>query len=197
MSHSCKPIVLSDTKKTLLKTLLEGRAHENQVLLKLRANESMWDPFAQYFDATTYIVPPQTLLAYEYVNGANIPVMDQTVWVIDRYNNGYYFGTAYVALDGQPSTQRNLVGSITPSGDVYITFISIDGTAKDTDITTGIGKFIITPEGGYFTMQMNSAQNSPTGLAHWSYMIPVTPTDYFYQHLPSLNISVPEFINTF
>jgi hypothetical protein len=197
MSHSCKPIALSGPKKTVLKSLLNAGVQESQVLSKLRSNDRLCDPYSHYLSTATYIVPPQTLLAYEYVQGANIPVTDQTVWVIDRYDNGYYFGTAYIALNGQPSSQRNLVGSITPSGDVYMTFFSMDGRVKDTDITTGIGKFTITPEGGYFTMQMNSAQNSPFGLAHWSYMIPVTPTDYFYQHLPSLNLSVPEFINQF
>jgi hypothetical protein len=146
----------------------------------------------------TYIVPPKTLLAYQYINGKNIPVQDQTVWVINEYNKGYFFGKAYVALNGQPLSESNLSGTVTPQGDVYITFFSVDGSTK----ITGIGKFVTKPRSDkkesnkrFFLMQMNSAQNSTLGLSHWSYMVPVTAKDEWYQHLPSVGLSVPQFIS--
>jgi hypothetical protein len=46
-------------------------------------------------------------------------------------------------------------------------------------------------------MQMNSGQNGVSGLAHWSYMIPVNPGDVFYNHLPGTNMSVPAFLAQF
>lgn len=188
---------LSRSKLSALKSLLSIKRREETVLPKILNNKPIDDPYEKYIKNSTYIVPPNTLLAYQYANSVNTPIVDQTVWVIDRYDSGYYFGKAYVALNGQPSSALNLVGSVMVSGDVYVTFFPENGSPKDTDIVTGLGKFTITKEGGYFTMQMNSAQNSVFGIAHCSYMIPVKPDDYLYQHLPSLDISVPEFIAEF
>lgn len=153
--------------------------------------------YRQYLKDTVWIVPPSTLLAYEYLNGQHVSVLDQTVWVISNYDQGYFFGDSYTNLNGSPSSQRKLVGSITPRGDVYISFYPLSDNVQDTDIVNGIGKFV-KHQGKYiFVMQMNSAQNTLTGLSHWSYMISVKPEDYFYRHLPGVNISVPAFIKQF
>lgn len=197
MSKKCKSIVLSIGKIKSLKSLIKGKDREENLLSKIIEDKGICDPYKKYIENSVYIVPPNTLLAYQYVNGAHIPITDQTVWVINKYDRGYYFGKVYVALNGESSSTLNLVGSVTPFGDVYMTFFPTNGSLKDTDIVTGIGKFIITENGGYFTMQMNTAQNSLYGVEHWSYMISVKPDDYLYQHLPSLNISVPDFISQF
>lgn len=155
------------------------------------------DKYKKHLQNTVWIVPPATLLSYEYLNGDHIPVPDQTVWVINEVNQDYFFGDSYTALNGSPSSHRKIVGSITPKGDVYIAFYPLSDSTLDTDIINGIGTFK-KHKGKYrFLMQMNSAQNSLTGLSHWSYMISVKPKNYFYQHLPGLGISVPEFINQF
>lgn len=135
-------------------------------------------------------------MAYEYINGINIPVKDQTVWVIDKYDKGYFFGKTYTALDGMPKSDFNMSGSITPFGKVYITFFSLKDSGSSL-LVRGIGKFVQTKNSAYFIMQTNSAENSTSGLSHWSYMIPVVPTDYWYQNLPSIGLSVPEFIASF
>lgn len=155
------------------------------------------DKYKKYINNTVWIVPPSTLLAYEFSDGNHIPVVDQTVWVISEYSKGYFFGESYTALDGSPSSQRKIVGSITPDGEVYISFYPISDTSQETDIIEGIGTFEKHKGKYLFVMQMNSPQNSLTGLSHWSYMISVKPDDYYYQHLPSLDISVPEFIAQF
>ena len=136
-------------------------------------------------------------LTYEYSNGNHVPVSDQTVWVINQYDQGYFFGDSYTTLNGIPSSHRKILGSITPSGDAYITFYPLSDDTQDTDIINGVGTFEKQKGEYFFLMQMNSAQNSPTGLSHWSYMISVEPEDYFYRHLPGVNISVPEFISQF
>lgn len=161
------------------------------------SSKNIKNKYKKHIENTVWIVPPSTLLAYEYANGSEIPVSDQTVWVIDQYDNGYFFGSSYTALNGTPSSQRNILGSITPSGDVYITFYPLSDDTQDTDIVNGIGTFEKHNGKYLFVMQMNSAQNNPSGLAHWSYMISVKPDDYFYQHLPGLDISVPMFISEF
>ena len=136
-------------------------------------------------------------MAYEHLNNQNVPVSDQTVWVINKFKQGYFFGDSYTALNGTPSSQRKIVGSITPNGDVYIAFYPLSDNTQDTDIVNGIGVFEEKKGKYQFVMQMNSAENTLTGLAHWSYMISVKPKDYFYRHLPGIDLSVPEFINQF
>ncbi len=122
-------------------------------------------------------MPPSTLLAYSYDSGTYTAVSDQTVWVIDTYDQGYFFGTSYASVNAIPLSESSMVGSITPSGKVYITFYPVSGSSGSSDIVKGIGQFK-KKDGKYgFVMQMNSAEDSPQGLSHWSYMISVTPKD--------------------
>lgn len=163
----------------------------------VKSDVKILDKYKKYIENSTWVVPPNTLLAYTYANGNMIPVSDQTVWVIDKFDGGYFFGNTYVSIDGAPSNQMKLVGSITPFGDVYITFYPVDGNLTNTDVVNGIGKFKKFKGRYYFVMQMNSAQNNLFGLSHWSYMLSVTEKDFFYRHLPGQNMSVPEFIAQF
>lgn len=155
------------------------------------------DKYKRHLENTVWIVPPSTLMAYEYLNGNQVPVSDQTVWVINQFNQGYFFGDSYTALNGTASSHRKIVGSVTPGGNVYIAFYPLSNDTQNTDIVNGIGTFGKQKRKYVFVMQMNSAQNNLTGLSHWSYMYSVKPDDYFYQHLPGLDISVPEFIGQF
>ena len=170
-----------------------NKIHRKSILSKILNHKKIRDPHKKFIETSIYIVPPNTLLAYQY-----IPVQDQTVWIIDKYDKGYYFGRSYTAIIVQASSEKNLSGTITPFGDIYMTFLPIDGAPSNTDVVNGIGKFtIVDKNNGYFTMQMNSAQNNVNGLSHWSYMISVKPNDYFYHKLPGVNVSVPEFIKQF
>ncbi len=153
--------------------------------------------YKKHIENSVWIVPTSTLLAYEHLNNSQIPVSDQTVWIINEFNQGYFFGDSYTSLNGTPSSHREIVGSITPDGNVYIAFYPTSGDVENTDIVNGIGTFKKERGKYFFLMQMNSAENSLTGLSHWSYMIRVQPEDFFYQHLPGVNISVPEFISQF
>ncbi len=99
-------------------------------------------------------------------------VADQTVWTIGSYNGGFFTGTAYTGIDGDPASSRSMLGTITNSGDVYITFYST-GTITDNDLVNGIGTFR-KEQGTYrFIMQMNSGTVT-SGLSHWSYMTHLT-----------------------
>ena len=182
--------------KRTLQSIVKKWKGEQRILCKLFKGKTIPDPYRKYIENSIYIVPVQTLLAYLYVDGLNLPVQDQTVWVINKYDKGYFFGKTYAAINGKPSTQLNMSGSITSSGEVYITFLSPPNSNTDT-VIKGVGKFVITKDSGYFVMQMNSAENSSSGLSHWSYMVSVKPGDYWYQNLPSVGTSVPYFINSF
>lgn len=141
-----------------------------------------------------WIVPKQTLKAFFIVNNITTKVKDQTVWVIDSYDSGYFFGTSYTTLNKTPQSKMKLIGSITPNGNVLISFYSGDS------MVTGIGTFSEIGKEYKFLMQMSniiSSDGMVQGLTHWSYMESVTRTSYEYQNLPGVGISVPEFISLF
>lgn len=146
------------------------------------------------FKKSIWIVPPSTLLAYKTLNDIHMKAIDQTIWVIDKYEKGYIFGTAYAIIDGELSSTTTLIGSITPLGDVLFAFYN------DNTITSGQGKFIKIDGMWQFLMQMNTLNNissNVVGLSHWSYMIKITDKCDAYHKLPGIGLSVPEMINKF
>ena len=107
--------ILIFTFLTGSQVLFSQECHQNETLAK--HTESI-NKYKKHLENTTWIVPPSTLLAYEYLNGTSVPVNDQTVWVITKYDQGYFFGTSYTSINATPSSQKTLLGSITPYGDV-------------------------------------------------------------------------------
>src|SRR5262245_4433048 len=74
---------------------------------------------------TYWYVPAENLLAFRWDTSAPraaIPVNDQTVWHIERYDGGYIFGPIVVNLARLPRLCQYLIGSVTPDGRVYISF---------------------------------------------------------------------------
>lgn len=144
---------------------------------------------------STWVVPYSTLKGYISGN-KNIPVIDQTVWIIDKFDDRYFFGTSYIMVDYVPLSVSTFIGSITTNNDVMITF-----TTGNSSITS-FSKFIHKSKGFYyFEMQMNNTIINNKSINHWSYMISVSPNDKLYKKLPGSNntnnISVPEFISLF
>jgi hypothetical protein len=144
----------------------------------------------------TWLVPPSTLPAYIYNNNIKLKINDQTLWQFDSFNSHYIFGYCYTYLSNIGFTKSKIYGSITPDGKCHINFYDI----LTTNQIIGIGllkyldKNMLYP---YFEMQMNGGIDS---IMHWSYMIPVTEADYYYNNVPGTSIngnpelSVPEFI---
>lgn len=148
----------------------------------------------QLFINSIWVVPYCTLEAFLTVDNNTKSVIDQTVWVIDSYQNGYIFGTSYTAIDSNPTAKNKVVGSITPYGDVLLSFYSTN------NITSGTGKFMKLDGRWQFVMQMNtlnSTSQGVLGISHWSYMQRVKPCNDKYNHLPGVGISVPQFISLF
>jgi hypothetical protein len=144
----------------------------------------------EQFTNSIWIVPRKTLTAYFTLNDEHHKVLDQTIWVINQYDRGYLFGTAYTLLDGQSSSKRTFVGSMTPKNDVLFSFYE-NGT-----ITVGQGHFQVCKN--RFLMQTNSLESyngTVVGVSHWSYMIPITPCDPEYRKVPGTNMSIPEIIS--
>ena len=148
----------------------------------------------------TWIVPEQTLLAYKYINSNKISekVSDQTVWIIDSYDNGYFSGKSYLSINGEAISASSITGTVTPSGEVLMDFYSDTGNCQ------GKGSYYKLNCKYQFTMQMSQTVLTDStmplkvfNLTHWSYMIKVKPDDYLYQHLPGVNISVEAYIKMF
>lgn len=154
------------------------------------------DPYQYCFNNTTWVVPPQTLLAYLYDNGVVTPASDQTVWVFSSYNQGYFAGQSYSSINNSILSKKYLIGTVTSAGKVLITFYS--GTSTSTDLVSGMGDLSVKSSGQCtFLMQMNSGQNGVSGLTHWSYMVAANPGDAFYNNLPGTQMSVPQFLAQF
>lgn len=155
--------------------------------------------FTNLIKNTIWIVPPSTLLAYEYSPTSYTAVTDQTVWIIDGYDNGYFFGNSYTAVingsDPINYTQKKILGTVTSGGGVYITFIP-SGTISTTDLVNGIGTFANLQGSYQFIMQMN-AGSTTSGLSHWSYMISINENSPYYNNLPGVNQSLSDFLKNF
>ncbi len=166
------------------------------LLTSLICSQDYQNNFKNLIANTTWCVPPSTLLAYQYSPTSYTSVTDQTVWVIDSYDGGYFFGTSYTAIVNPPDpinyTEKKIIGTVTDGGAVYITFIP-SGTVGATDLVSGIGTFV-SLQGSYrFVMQTN-AGSTTNGLSHWSYMVSINESSPYYSNLPGVNQSLPYFL---
>lgn len=160
------------------------------------SSSSLHNNYKNLLENTIWLVPPSTLLAFSYSADGYTPTSDQTVWVIDGYEGSYFFGHSYTVLGGSTFSKRNLLGTITNEGRVYITFYTEGDASASTDLINGIGTFEKTQGVYQFTMQMNSGDDT-SGVSHWSYMINAEDNPKYYNQLPGTTSSVPEFLEQF
>lgn len=130
-------------------------------------------------------------------------VIDQTVWHITGYRDGYFWGVASALLSRPGSdtpsaaemkqkSNMTFYASVTPQGQVHITFIQEqDG---NTSTTIGLGEMTERQNQTAFEMQMSSGSGEIL-TAHWAYMLQVTPEDPEWKELPGANLSVPEMLH--
>ncbi len=145
---------------------------------------------------TYWYVPQAGLPAYRWQTsdpaGAT-EVSDQTVWHIERFENGYVFGPVVAQLDDQAPQCQYLVGSITPDGRVYLTFNTIGGSGSPT-LTTGIGEVIEDRTGPVFQMQMATGSDR-LQVTHWARMTQCRAGQPCWEALPGLDdTSISEFL---
>lgn len=130
-----------------------------------------------WMEGTVWYVPPENLPAI--VTSADTravtKLIDQTVYSIDGYANGYFWGVVRSQLlpadtalpaepDDPPSCQR-LVGSVTPQGTLNLSFTPFD---DDGDRTTGLGT--MRRFEGAWTMQNQMTTGTTVQITHWAYM---------------------------
>jgi hypothetical protein len=146
---------------------------------------------------TYWYVPTENLLAYGWQTDsprATQSLDDQTVWYIDRYENGYIFGKVVAEFVGHPPQCQYMIGSVTPSGQVYITFNSLqERPVGSPSLTTGFGQMVRADGDWAFSMQMASGSSS-LQVTHWAYMLQCTQSERCWTHLPGVDKSIDELL---
>jgi hypothetical protein len=144
---------------------------------------------------TYWYVPTPTLPAILLVNvreRRTVQVNDQTLWFIERSQSGYLIGQCAVSLNGGAFSYMTLVGSVTPKGDVCLSFAPVGAVSIDAgsgvevaSLTIGYGRLVERGGDRVFLMQMSSGSGAQS-LSHWSYMLQSTPTDASWTDIPGV-----------
>lgn len=144
---------------------------------------------------TTWVVPPNNVRGYMLAGGnpPNSPpnlieLNDQTVYTIEGYKNGYFWGTFVLALqrsNGGPVIYEcsSMLSPISPDGDLLIGSTMANGVQN-----MGVGNMVKVK--GQWTMKNLKVG----GYTHWAYMVQSKPTDASYNDLPFVHLSVPEML---
>lgn len=130
-----------------------------------------------WIEDTIWYVPPENLPAIitSAESRAVTRLIDQTVYSIDGYSGGYFWGvvrsqvmpegtTLPAEPDDPPNCQR-LVGSVTPQGTLNLSFTPFD---DGDDRTTGLGT--MRRFEGAWTMQNQMTTGTSQQVTHWAYM---------------------------
>ncbi len=146
-----------------------------------------------WFKGTQWIVPPEGIysVAYSQANNSFIVTRGQTVFSITDYFNGYFTGSVVVKSTVTEITNCQFVlGQVTPEGKVFMTMYN---SATGAVINYPLGTMVL--KDGQWTMvnQMTSLTEMGT-MSHWAYMIQSRPGDGYYENLPFVNQSIPEFL---
>jgi hypothetical protein len=123
-------------------------------------------------------------------------VVDQTVWRITGYRDGYFWGVASTLLtpvgdtpDAAQKSDATFFASITPDGRVHITFIR-----STLSTTIGIGIANRRADRAQFSMQMSSGPASSM-VVHWAQMLQITPDDPTWMQLPGAGVSASAMVD--
>ena len=132
-----------------------------------------------WLEGTVWYVPKANLPAIMTSpdSPAVIPLRDQTVYVIDGYRDGYFWGVsrAQFVAPGEPPrvppdnddpTCNRLVGSVTPEGTLNLSFAAM-GDA-DRERVTGVGT--MRKRGGAWAMELQMTTGDTAQVTHWAYM---------------------------
>jgi hypothetical protein len=129
-------------------------------------------------------------------------LVDQTVWHITGYENGYFWGVTaammYAAGEAMPErgpasriSHLTMLGTVLPGGRVQITFVPTRRVGGSSVV--GIGQVVKFGGGWAFEMQMTTDRGGARVL-HWANMVQTREGDSSWLQLPGLTYSVPELL---
>lgn len=157
----------------------------------------------KWLEDTYWCVPPVSLpaLRFDQDDNALAWLVDQTVWHITGYRDGYFWGVSATLLreageevpergPGSQPTGFTMLGSVTPEGGVHLTFIQSSGGSS----TIGLGRIVPFEAALAFEMQMSTGVGAKT-TAHWAFMVQVRPGDPSWDSLPGFTgLSVEQML---
>lgn len=157
----------------------------------------------QWLNNTYWYVPDDYLPAIASNPAVQNPlsVSDQTVYYIEQYQAGYFWGitaVTYQAPQGsasQPATCLQIVGSVTPQGKLHLTFTPLASQDLSSEPTIGIGVMARKPRGWTMENQMSTVAVGNLLLTHWAYMYQCKPQQPCFSSLPGVGVSLPEFLS--
>ncbi len=152
-----------------------------------------------WLENTYWYVPTDGLVAIEtsLADQSHNPVTDQTVWHITNYSDGYFWGDQVVKLSSSDDFLcMQLVGSITPEGDIQMTF-TFDLPQNAPPIlnseVTGLGT--MRRDTGQWKAEMQMTTGITTLVTHWAYMTQCREGQDCNQQLPGVPIPLQDFLN--
>ncbi len=210
---------MSEILKELFKYLKFNKSFENQYLKKKNKKNKkhkkrrgiplLYKPkdLVKIKDFV-WICPPEFSPSFSYSNQTGTSSFDQTIWIFDSSNELGYLNGKYYVLIGENYSYGYVNGTVSLiDGKVSLTFNNITYANSN----NGIGQYVIPKkkcEKPYFsmeTLQVATIITEPTltfnNFSHVAAAIPILPGDLYYNKLPfstpdpSIQISVPEFIN--
>jgi hypothetical protein len=156
-----------------------------------------------WLPGTYWFVPASNLPAMLTSSALPKPVtvLDQTVFHIQEYQGGYFWGAAVVQISvpipGTSSTPSamcmSFTGSVTPEGAVLISFTPATSTSRTPGTGnktqgTGAMRFV----SGQWTMEMQMSTGNQGELSHWAYMNQCKSGDPCNQTLPGLQVGMEQ-----
>lgn len=122
-------------------------------------------------------------------------ISDQTVWHIQEYTNGYFWGRTVVQLSGSSKKCMHMVGSITPDDNVQITFTYTPPSLPPalSLVTNATGRAQKLRKEWKIEMQMTTGFET-TLTTHWAYMRQCKAGEECNQNLPGVNIPLQTFL---
>jgi hypothetical protein len=169
-----------------------------------RRDPARWE----WFEDTYWYVPEFSLTAFVFdaVTNRLREISDQTVFHITDYQAGYFWGKTVVDLGAPfPISCLSLVGSVTPEGEVLLTFTSLETVAPPSDPnpepphapTQGIGTMRFDPRFGGWTIepQMSSGASEAQQVNHWAYMVQSSEGQASWESLPGVGIPLLDFLD--
>lgn len=162
------------------------------------------NPISWSWLANTYWYVPATYLpAQRFDSDSNTLTwqVDQTVWHLSGERHGYVWGVTSALLysaggevpsrgPGSNPSHFTLLGTVTPTGQVQLTFVPSGGQGA---ATLGFGQLVERADGWAFEMQMSTGHLGSQTL-HWANMIETREGEPSWNQLPGLPYSVPEML---
>lgn len=156
---------------------------------------SQWN----FLEGTYWYVPTPFLPALQMNSADTEPtwMIDQTVWQITGYANGYFWGNCAVLMYEAGTTPNaaplpyRLAGSVTPDGKVQISFMPLNTLGAAMSVS-GWGTMKQQLKAWMFEMQMASGLTDL--VAHWAYMAETQEGEDSWDQLPGTDYSVPDFL---